>query len=120
MSKPALTYPLFAVLLSIVFILLALLSWVIFTDGNLLGLLGQYAIRLLLTGYVVAMALRIADRSYLDMGVGLNIAKLLFLWRDKRASIEGIRDVKNNIWKGFIPVDVALAAILALSGIWGL
>ena len=120
MSKPALTYPLFAVLLSIVLVLLALVSWIIFTDGNLLRLLGQYAVRLLLTGYVAAMALRIVDRSYFDIGVGLKIAKLLFLWRDREATVEGTRDVKNNIWKGFIPVDMALVAILALSGIWGL
>jgi len=119
-SKPALTYPLFAVLLSTVFILLALLSWVIFTDGTLSRALDQYAIRLLLTGYVVAMVLRIVDRFYFEMGIGLKIARLLFLWREKAASIESIRDAKNNIWKGFIPVDVALAAILALSGIWGL
>lgn len=117
MRKEALTYPAIAVVLAVLTLLVAaVIDWL---QEACCGIVSDYWVEIALTAYVASWVIRTMDHYYPRVKVGKNVSKILRLW-PKTQNVEEEHDAQDVAWKGFLPLEILFASVLALMGIWGL
>lgn len=115
MTRAAWTYPVLVFLLFLLLMLVSLL-WSLGSGKICLQNWGNHALRMGLTSYVLVMALLILDHSSYDMSIGRKILRQLPFLR--AGSNQEPDNLKDEIWKSSIPLNLLLFVILAVITIW--